>query len=261
MCDSEAPNKALNLSRQGVFFESTFEEAKPIDKWMGQDKTSYKSIALSNDVARQGKYAVRFEINKKDPLKSGGNRAELFLPQEDELKIERWYGMSIYLPKTYVTEPEPEIVAQWHVFPDKDLGEDWRSPPVALITKNGRWILAINWAKAPVNTNETIDGFKDIDLGLYSNNTWTDWVFQIRFSWQEDGLINIWKNDTLVYTYAGPNAYNDKSGVFLKLGLYKWIWESPVPQRIVYFDEIRIGSQDADYIDVKPGSHVTGMNP
>ncbi|WP_299819035.1 polysaccharide lyase [uncultured Pontibacter sp.] len=264
-CDSGATNVLSNFGsattapgankvRKNLLFESTFEEASSLDKWYGQDKASTRSIMRTDSAARDGKYAARFEINKTDVMVAGGKRAELTLEHEKKLNIRRWYGMSIYLPASYSVSPEPEIVAQWHVKPDDKLGEDWRSPPIALLTKNGRWWLAINWAKAPVNSNETIDGWKNIDLGPYNRGAWSDWVFEINFSWKKDGLINVWQNDTLLYSYTGPNAYNDKTGPFLKVGLYKWEWQSEKLKRYLYYDEVRVGDDAATYYDVRPGN-------
>ncbi len=54
-----------------------------------------------------------------------------------------------------------------------------------------------------------------------------------------------------------PNTFNDQQGPYFKMGIYKG-WKDPNSQgnidvRILYHDELRIGTADATYCDVAPG--------
>lgn len=251
-------NKAVSSRyRENLLFESTFEEPYPLSKWPSIEKGCTYSIMPIDSVSKNGKKCVRFEINKTDPDVANGKRAELTLKPESKVQVERWYGLSFLFPKSYISDPEPETITQWHEWPDFDLGESWRSPPISLQTANGRLMLVILWAKHPVNIKP--EGSKSIDLGPYSTESWIDFVFHIKFSWENDGLVEVWKNNKLVCKYTGPNAYNDKTGTYMKVGLYKWMWmpqydknRSTTTRRILYIDDIRVGNQLATFGDVTP---------
>jgi len=51
-----------------------------------------------------------------------------------------------------------------------------------------------------------------------------------------------------------------ESGVYFKTGIYKWVWnmtpekdQSTTDKRVIFVDEVRIGSPNATYQDVAPG--------
>jgi hypothetical protein len=150
-----------------------------------------------------------------------------------------------------------EIIAQWHEVPDWDLGEKWRSPPISLGIENNRFYVKILWAAAAVNTNKTIDGEKKAILGNVEKEKWNDWVFHIRFSYREDGILEIWKNKEKVFEYYGPNSYNDENFPYFKIGIYKWGWNgwsgySPEDERVLFYDEVKIGDRYANVATVSP---------
>lgn len=255
----------LYAQNKKLIFESTFEDAGAIGRWPGNEKGYPESITLTDSIFRAGHTAARFMLRDTDKLVANGKRAELKINSEPKIKADRWYGFSNFLPADYTLDADPEIVAQWHEIPDFNLGETWRVPPIALSTKNGHWFLHIEWATQPINTNYTISGLKDIDLGPYDKNVWTDWVFHVRFSWQDDGILKIWKNGKVVFNLNGPNSYNDQNSPYFKIGLYKWVWNSisnntsqkaglqiQPKTKIIYYDEVRVGNENANYKIVKP---------
>ena len=230
----------------------SFEEENFITNWGGIEKCCAYSIQRSDSVAKSGNYSLRFELRKDDSLVANGKRAEIKLKAEASPNVERWYRFSYFLPDNYKNDSIPEILAQWHEIPDWDLGEDWRSPPLSLFTQNGQWKFLIMWATDKVNTNKTISGRKMIDLGEYETGRWTEWIFHLYFAYKEDGLVQIWKNGELVVDYHGPNYYNDKSGPYFKVGIYKWDWKNPskestVTQRVFFIDDVRVGDDTFDF--------------
>jgi predicted transcriptional regulator len=101
------------------------------------------------------------------------------------------------------------------------------------------------------------DGSKSKNLGKYETGLWTDWVFHVKWSWESDGLLEVWKNGKKVIHYEGPIGYNDRRGVYFKTGIYKWVWKmtperdhSTTTKRVTYVDEVRIGNENATYQDV-----------
>jgi hypothetical protein len=221
-------------TRENLSFECTFEKPNPFAVWNSQEKAYESSIKVINTNRLSQNLAARFKISKTDPAVYDGKRAELVLKPEATLKVERWYER-----------------------PDFHLGETWRSPPISLQTVKGRWRLTLLWAKQKVNSKP--EGRKDIDLGPCTNNVWNNWVMHIRFSFEDDGLIEVWRNKKLMYIHKGPNSYNDETGNYFKIGIYKWGWMpdqdsgiSTTTTRIIYVDDVRIGNEKATFKDVEP---------
>lgn len=245
-------------NRHHLLFEDTFEGPGALDAWPGHEKANKNSISISDSVAHSGRYSLKFVLRKSDPAVANGKRAEVAMKPELNAKTERWVGFSVFLPATFTPDPAPEIIQQWHDMPDLSDGGVWRSPPFALYTQNGHWFLAIKSSAKRLTSNKDLSS-KDYDLGPCVNSQWINWVFHVRFSWEDDGLIEVWQNGNLVQTINGPNTYNDKVGNYFKLGIYKWVWMpekdkgiSTTTEREVFYDDVRIGDEDATYNDVAP---------
>ncbi len=223
--------------------------------------------------SRAGGKAVRFELLKTDPPLRGGTRAELVADDEGP-REEHWYGFSIFLPpdgdEAYAVDRAAEIVAQWHNQPDLHLGESWTSPPLALITRDGRWLVNRNWDWDPVTSNDKIwaEGkHESIDLGAYERGVWTDWAFHVRWGWlsSHSPLLEIYKNGVLVHRGTGANTTNDQLGVYFKMGLYKWPWSQNQPsdtvRRVIYHDEVRFTDAAGSLQAVSPPTTATTNCP
>lgn len=101
-------------------------------------------------------------------------------------------------------------------------------------------------------------------IGKVQKGVWTDWVFHINWDYREKenggkGFVEAWQQvDSNGYMkvldYQGPIGYNDKRGVYLKWGIYKYPWkhhkgnQSP---RIHYYDEVKIGDAKATFNDIR----------
>ncbi|HWK03610.1 MAG TPA: polysaccharide lyase [Puia sp.] len=250
---------AAGWSQSNILFQSNFESATAIKSLPGIDSCCSYSVQRSDSFARTGTYSMRMEVRKILPMPAIGYRAEMACQGEPVPNVERWYGFSIYLPMDYASDPADEILAQWHDTPDYDKGETVRSPPISLLTNRKQWHLNIIWATNPVNTNATRSGDASINLGACTPGQWTDWVFHLKFSYQSDGLIQIWKNGAMIATRNGPNYYNDEKGPFFKTGIYKWVWTpdwagelSVLTKRVIYIDNVKMGNQLAKFSDVDP---------
>lgn len=139
-----------------------------------------------------------------------------------EMNSEYIYSFSNLIPVAdEADDTKGTIIAQWHELPDFDEGEGWRNPPLALITKGDKFYLSNRWASKKVNTNKEIDGKQLFDLGSYEEGEWYDWKINVKWSYQEDGFLEVWKNDELVVRHLGPNTYNDDNAPYLRLGIYQ----------------------------------------
>ncbi len=231
-------------------------EAGDLSGWRTNEQCCPHSINVVQEPVRAGANAVRFEVRQDDPNVANSKRAELKL-EPVPASSERWYAVSIYLPKDYRKDPTPEIVTQWHATPDFDKGETWRSPPLALLTHEGKWRIGWRWDSARVTQGNSPEGTLGRTVGNYQTGRWTDWVFHVKWSWKENGLLQVWKNGKQVIHHKGPNAYHDKRGPYFKTGIYKWPFktqpkETTVKKRILYVDEVRIGGAGTTLDELKP---------
>lgn len=257
-------------SNDKLVFSEDFEDAD-LSKWGKELAPQYKdkkltqpgkeiccqhSAAIVTSPTQSGDRVAKFTLYKNDPEVATSRRSELRLNAVAN-RSEYWYGFSNYLPSSFVKDRSMEIVAQWNAKPDRNLGEDWRSPQLYLKTENGRWKIVRRWDSKPLTTNNTPEDKETIDLGAYQTGVWNKWVFHVKWSYQSDGLVEVWKNGKLVLRKTGPNTYNDKVGPFQKFGIYKPDWKyrphrSKIATRVIYYDNIRMGKANASYQDVAP---------
>ncbi|RZJ77944.1 MAG: hypothetical protein EOO20_28335, partial [Chryseobacterium sp.] len=99
--------------------------------------------------------------------------------------------------------------------------------------------------------------FERIDLGPITKNEWSDFVFHINWAHNEKGVVELWKNNKMLYSRINKaNCYNDKLYPYFKIGIYKWDWEgkseSTTSERTIFIDEVRIGNSKANYDMVCP---------
>lgn len=214
--------------------------------------TSY-SGALSTNYSVDGNYSYRIELHKGDSLP----RSEIKLNSEQPLE-EHIYKFNILLPKgteeDYKIDPNSsEILAQWHNTPDQN--EPWTSPPLALRTKNGHYYLDRLWDDAQISSNTGIyrkGNYATYDLGSYEGDKgkFVEWKFHVKWGWlaSQKPILEVYKNGVKILDCSGkPNTTNDKKGVYMKLGIYKWEWgpsytvtPSILTKRVVYYDNVTI---------------------
>lgn len=225
--------------------------------WTAESPAQSYSQNFSTNYAREGAKSMRFEIHDTDPIVSGSKRCEIKAPVEYPME-EHWYCVSILLPnggdEDYVLDPtSEEIITQWHDNPDA--GEGIFPPPLALATTgSGRYSMTRIWDDARITTNTAnliSKGYKvSHDLGSYieDKGKWVDWMFHVRWGWlsSQNPILEVYKNGKLVLNQNGlPNMKNDASGVFWKMGIYKYDWKdnpglSTINKRVAYYDKVTI---------------------
>lgn len=225
---------------------------KDMGSWFERSIGYTWSAFLHGHTARKGKSALRFELRRNDASK--GYRTEF--GEKPGVRKEVWVGFSNFFPSSFLKDPVQEAVMQFHSQPDLNKGEAWRSPPVALIILNDRFILDLRHDARAVTKGEL--KLTRIDLGPVEKDVWNDWVFHAKWAWDNTGVLEVWKNNKLVVSRKNmPNCYNDQTDPYFKIGLYKWEWgwkSTPKVQKRVYFvDELTIASGSAGYDRVYPG--------
>ena len=191
---------------------------------------------------------TRTELQGK--RKDTGEHITFFYPGK-----EYWIGFSVYLPKDWqVDHKSQELIFQLHGNGNED------SPSLALVIDGTEWFWSIRWQ----DKFEAYEGSNRVDKGItaYEKGQWVDFVIHVKFSYKNDGngFMQAWKNGTTLFTYNGPNCYND--GLKIRgpqTGVYKWDWSNgkkyEVSERTIYLDEFKVGNAGCTYDDVAPGKN------
>lgn len=243
-----------NLITVQYFEDPALLDPNSSSEWW-QDFAYEDSFQVEETIKRAGNSAGRFEINKNDPKIWGGTRAEMSQAQSTS-REEGWYGFSQYFPASYESDPVPELVGQWHNPPDEE-ENDARSPSNFILLRDDRFKWHLRWDADKIIYNNTPDGFIEIDMGPIPKNQWIDWVVHIKFAYDNTGILEVWKDGIKVIDRQNmPNSYNDEKLPYFKLGVYKWNWNgSSVNQKVLYWDEVRIGDENSSYDEVKPSRY------
>ncbi len=227
-----------------ILYQLGFEENDPFPSFLSkQVATSYGLQIVTNPVY-QGKKAARFELRDTDPENNSGTRSEISFPKPDEKNsFERGYAFALLFPNdNYAADKSDDVICQWH-----QGGKV--SPAISLRTKDDKLFLRI---KPDVQSKDKIM------LGAVEKDGWHYYIFHIRHSAGEDGLIEIWRDGQLLTKYNGTNMYDLSDGTFhapnWKLGIYKATWNgdkiTSTNKRVLYFDEIKLGDERATLTDM-----------
>ncbi|MEA5497926.1 polysaccharide lyase [Limnoraphis robusta] len=220
-----------------------------------------KKVDIVTDPVRYGQYAAKLmldrvkhrdEINYRTDLVPTKGSGYLY----QNIGHEYWYGFSTFIPENWKPDMQSELIAQFHGIEDE--GESPRQPMLAIYIYRENYTIKKRWDSSANSNNTDLDTKNSRRLWsnkvIYDRGRWVDWVFHIKWSFNADGFVQIWKNDQKIVEDQGANCYNDKKGPYFRFGIYKWPWRideiqapSVVTQRVVYFDEIRIGNKEANY--------------
>lgn len=223
---------------EGDLYQNIFSPHSLCTPWGG---------SISDSFARKGKKAVRFELRATDTICGNSKRAELYINSKTAAKENfTWYAWSEYLPDGYPFDKINEVHFQLH---------DYKGGGPPLI---GFWVSEDRWRL--IQTFDTVDisnqkhTVKSHDLGPVIKGKWVDWILHVNFSVKDNGMIQMWRNDSLVLDVKGANL-NVENGKpvespYMKFGIYKWRWkDNPGPfypdRRVTYFDEVKMGHEDA----------------
>lgn len=253
------------LTSRPVRFESSFETGgiscrwcNP-DGWVIQDRSGQPDAMVVGDdfPTRDGRFSLRVHADKDDPwdpkprLELSGHAQPFF-----ETNTEYWVGWSIYLPDDggYEFDPRPEVLFQVHGLND-DCDAGGMGPPHALRPAAGRWRWDLKWDPNRCMGSEAA-GKLIIDIGPQERGRWTDFVARFVFSYENDGVTQVWLDGDLVIDRVGmPNHYNNARGPYPKFGFYDAGWlksDSDRTTRTIYFDAIRVYEGPDGYSWVDP---------
>lgn len=223
-------------------FEDGFEDPENWGDMWQFDAHPACLMETSTDKVREGSLALRIRAAE-------GLRCELvprvYPPLQSKFRREpfgheRWYNFSV-LVDDLGTRREPKglgdntIVAQWHSSPDPFVRkEGGRGPPLALRIYDGKWGITYGWDENLRSDSKYLASNWHW-LGPVETGRWIDWSFRVVWSYEADGITEVWRNAELVMERRGPNLYNDFRGVYLKLGLYH-----PRSDQTIFLDRVSI---------------------
>ena len=228
-----------------VLYRFDFEsgEAGP---WTDFKLPSPDALAIVEDPLAPENHVARFRLHRGDPIVSDGKRAELQIDGIGEIGTGRdfWYGFRTYLPVDWKYDHEYEVLAQWKGKRDKPQ-EQSKSPALALRVRKEHWYITNRWDERPITPNNR-SPHETLWRGHLTAGAWTEWVVHARWSFREDGFLQVWKDGRQIIEKRGANTYNDRRRMYFKIGIYKAPWGDPdrqslVDRRIVYHDDVWIG--------------------
>lgn len=260
---SQQETQVSNLRvRHNLLLNGTFET---------NDLKQFDRIeAAPHELDVQGRYyrsypkSCRAELNSNEANVGGSRfRAEVikYGAGGTNSEQERWFGFSTRVPEDWrVIDLTKSVDIFFQIHEKPDPCEVYRTPPLALFIAKNKFKAIIHSdsnfctkGTYPRGKGTTVHTVLDQPL---IKGSWVDWVIHVKWSYKNDGVLEIWQNGKKVTTYRGPIGYNDKNSMYLKAGLYHIgngdSWPDGLKRRTLYLDEIRMGGPKATYSDVKP---------
>ncbi len=234
----------------------TFEDKAIAKFWRTELRTANAGL-ITADKHRSGKQAMRFTWT---PAQANGTNDMLHselavggLPIGD---TERWYGYSSFMPSaSMANDNQTVIVSQWHGHPDP--GFEDTVPPLAISIEPGNKLQVLYFASSKQITTplQHPTSKKVLDLGTASFDRWVDFVIHVKWdATGTTGLLEIWQDGVKIVDEQNISiGYPQQYKPFFKAGLYCWTGKSNYAEKVIYYDEVRIGNATADYNAVKPG--------
>ena len=265
------------VSGTNVYFLGDFDGTNPLrdsrdstKAYIQQCPQSDSCVPVTN-LFRGGPRSFRLTLRESDPMVNNGTRAEITYDTDASAHshTEQWYGFSTYLPSDWAIDNQTgDVIAQWHSPNDDEhaAGEPGKSPPLALYITGDVFKISSAWDPKKVTLDN--DPTKGTPPGgratLWQTTTtsvrgkWVDWVFHVKWNYDGNGFIRVWKDGQLIVSRTGPNTYNDVGTIFFKYGIYKPGWNgtngsnNTVKTRVLYVDELRMGNANASQAEVTP---------
>lgn len=235
-CDKTEPESGPSAN---LIFHETFEGPEPFSTTHNKETGEWEyALQYVDTLVYDGTRSARFEIQHDQPLVADGKRSEvtIIMGINGQLTKNAWYSFAVYFPSVYFApDTTYDVISQWH--------ND--GSPARLIAKGDLFMIDIG--------NE-IGSKEKIEVGELTRDTWHEFIFHFIHSPHSDGYLKVWQNGEQKVARSGGNTYNE----FLpkwKIGIYKGAFEvgtSLVTKRVVFFDNIKVGNENATYRDMEP---------
>lgn len=204
-------------------------EAGDLSEWTKSQMVAPDRMQIVTDPVKEGARALKVVVHQgDDPINSHNDRAELIQMTNEPEGSEYWYHWNVMFAPDYPSSPKWQLFTQWH---QNGLNG---SPPVELYVVGEEIRLRTGGNEGPVVwTTPLVRG------------QWLDFVFHVK--WSSDpgvGFVEVFYNGepALPRTPAATQLPGDVN--YLKMGLYRA--REIAETGVVYFDDIRMGTEMAD---------------
>ena len=168
---------------------------------------SFYGMRVEETIARQGRYAARYEVRNGDsPSWGGGERAEV--ARYDIGRVyegdERWYEFSLMFDGAFpAVTGDFFVVMQWHA--------GTGPPPMSLmVDAQGRLVLDGSGPDAPTTV-----------IGDIARGQWVDYVLHVQFGRSiANGWAEVYRNGVLAVPRHARDNMSSRSN-YLKMGIYR----------------------------------------
>jgi hypothetical protein len=237
MADNTLTRTVTTNSISTLLFKENADGTSLFSTYVKKQSSTTYGVTASTTQFYNGLKSARFELRDTDPEIQSGSRAEISFP--DATNLNRWYAYALYAPSAqYKIDTDDDVISQWHQGASA-------TPALCLRVKNDRIYIRVlgTW----------------VDLGVFEKDKWRAYVMHVKHSAGSDGLIEIWRDGQKILNRTGPNMYaitGDYEAPNWKLGIYKSDWNgtgtTQSTQRVLYFDDIKLGNEYATYNDMVP---------
>lgn len=231
-------SKSTRLKSQNLLFYETFEGRKPFSNAHNIETGNWDyALQYVSYPVYSGNKSARFEIRENQPLVKNGKRAEVTiikgLPSRD-----MWYSFAVYFPSDgFAKDSQRDVINQWY---------QRGTPATSLRIRHDRIYL---------ETGSTKENRQQFDICFVAKDVWHEFVLHFYHSHESDGLVEVWHDGEKKITHHGGNMYKNILPKW-KIGIYKASFKygtSDVTKRILFFDNIKVGSELNSYSDMLPG--------
>lgn len=249
--DSQSNNRKAKtnaLSLSDIIYHENADGSTLFSTYVSKQVATTYGIQQTISKFYNGTKSARFELRDTDPEVQNGTRAEVTFPEATNL--ERWYSYAQYVPSdSFAYDNDDDVITQWHQ-------GGGATPALCLRVKQDHLYIRVLGAWT--------------DLGTFIKNRWVSYILHVKHSDSTDGLIEMWIDGVKVLNKTGANMYTVTGSYHnpnWKIGVYKSDWNGSGTTntniRVLYFDDIKMGDEDATYADMAPTCNafeVTGFN-
>jgi len=209
--------------------------------WVLQSPGKSYSIQTASDLRQNGDDSLRFELRDgerwTDSTLMSTYRAEVATKEFPPEGSTRWYAFSVFFPTNFPIENNRLVFAQWK---EKEafLGTGL-IPSLAFRFVDGKFSVSLRHsAEKTIRDPDAVPSEDLFKKGHFHLGQWHAFVVQVKWSYKDDGLVNIWWNGKPIAGYHGPVGYDEELAPQFKFGLYRDATEKTY---IAYFNHVQSG--------------------
>jgi hypothetical protein len=189
--------------------------------WWVEQKTPGRTVVVN--VGRDGGPGLRLHTDPGDNDVSGSGALErndvALLNTDGYQGREQWWAHSIFFPLDFAAPPADQPTTEAVVFDFHDTRNQGGQANFHVIVQPGGRLTFRGNGGPTVVMNEGNQYSYGADIGPLYYETWYDFVYHVKWSWNSDGFMQAWVNGVLKLDHHGPTLYQDY-GVILKLANY-----------------------------------------